>query len=31
MFRDTGNVDDVGRLDFGDGYETIGGAIGVTP
>jgi hypothetical protein len=31
MFRDNGTVDDVGRLDFGDGYESIGGAIGVTP
>ena len=31
MFRQNGNVDDVGRLDFGDGYESIGGAIGVTP
>jgi hypothetical protein len=31
VFRDNGNVDDVSRLDFGDGYENIGGAIGVTP
>ena len=31
MFRQNGNVDDVGSLTFGDGLENIGGAIGVTP
>jgi len=30
-FRDTGAVEDLGSLQFGDGLENIGGAIGVTP
>jgi len=30
-FHEDGSVEDVGSLAFGDGLESISGAIGVTP